>query len=528
MGNDLSNDNNHKQAELEISTFYDIYFNTLNLDNLKEQVSNILNNPHFMGWGFQGLRDEIELEILDFVFAAKKEVMSHKNHGKTIYENINIDTLRYATYLENNTRCSLIDNNYTLDDKIIKYNKMYPYIYNQIAPENKKFFAKLANYITFENEDYCISGYNVYDINSSYEYNVYSKKDVIKRHDLFKQMRKICEGEKINKNTRYFKGYMPGFHAFIAGYAISDSPEHEALCIKVIKEIVSSELFINWKFEGLKTDDEKYYELPNQDLLKPLGFSENSFFVLSYFINYILGLKSSSDRNLKKKQLLNKVLKLIPQSEINTFARVLDYFTNSTDDCLNVESELVDISVLINVKKYSFWESFNNTSNLLDISKSKLLEKIKKETKFMFLEEDKKTAYNLTEDNLFENIKTTQFFKINILPTNFSYIPIYRTKYKNYQDYIVETFKLISSLSLKEFNSQANQDVKNIKFEEIKIENNNDYNLFDLLSDLNNTEIEHVNNKQNSNNTKNTKISNVKINNIALDLDENGQLTFAI
>ena len=34
MGNDLSNDNNHKQTELEICTFYDIYFNTLNLADL--------------------------------------------------------------------------------------------------------------------------------------------------------------------------------------------------------------------------------------------------------------------------------------------------------------------------------------------------------------------------------------------------------------------------------------------------------------------------------------------------------------
>ena len=512
--------------KFELYTLYNIKFNINNIAKLKEQVSNILNSPHFIGWQFQGVRDEFEEEILDFIFAAKKEVTQHANCNKVILNDINIDTVRYAKFLQSQTT-RLHDDISTLYHKIEKYNKLYPYIYNQITPGNRDFFAKFANYITFENENYSISGYCVHDL-ALIDYYIYEKKEVIKRHNLSNQLKKLCEGRKSQKNHNpgYIGSHFMGLSDFCDSYQLSFYREQK--CIESLDRILSNELFINWKFYGLKTEEEMSYKLPDKDLLKPLGFSESSFFVLSYFINYILGIETASARSLRKDELLEDVLKLIPQNEANTFMRILDYFTDGSDTHLNVDPSLVNISAWFKIDGISVLKRATRVSNLADIPKAEIVKSIKEQITFDKNKKIKKSIEDITEDNLFKNVIAMPTFRINILPVDFFGTPLFDVSKDGYKKYILETFKLISSLSLNMTKANLNigTSTKSSKCTEAKIDNS--YNLFDYLNNLNAIKQVIDSNEKEITAERSIKYSSILVDDIEVNFNESGQLSFAI
>ena len=451
------------EIKIEAYPCYNIDFNTSDLFKLEKTTSKILDSQHFKEWEFVGLRDVDELNLLSFIFSAKNEVISHKGCGATVLNNINVDTCRYASHLIHAIKCNNLNNISNVEEKYNIYNKLYPYIYRQIIPQDRDFFAKLVNYLSFENENYSMHGYDVTGENGTCSYSLYSKAETIERHELFNKIRHICDNRKPSKDIGYFGNYSSFCHSFLGGSAVSENNDFKERRIKALKDIMSNDLFINWKFSGLKTDEEKEFELPsNIDTLKPYGFSENSFFVLSYFINHLCRIGSQEDRDIEKDKLLNKVLKLIPINEVALFNKILNYFTDGFADSLNASPKFVNIIALIDTPDNTFWHTFENVSSLSDITMDEMIQVIKHNTSACCKKDLQEALDVMSEDDLHEYIHIkSHYFEINILPHRFSYFPKYKAKHIYNAD--LENSREYSSLIFEDILNAINNKYKESK-----------------------------------------------------------------
>lgn len=333
---------------------------------------------------------------------------------------------------------------------------------------------------------------------------------------------------------------------------------------------MSNDLFVNWKFSGLKTDEEKQFKLPsNKDVLKPLDFSENSFFILSYFIKHLCRIGNQEDRDNEKNKLLKQILKLIPVNEINTFNKILDYFTNGNKGRLYADSKFVDLDVIIKTKHKNFLHTFKNTSSLQDISKDKIEKAVKHDITIRNKDIILETLNSLSEEDLYNYIEIKDYcFEISVLPNDFSALPVnnirrlYDIELINSIDYLPLIFKDILDTIDNENNLKSTVTKNKIKIEDnifnsfmdknkekFIIENiidssstnssNNlldfekespkydDYNLFDFLLESNKDD-----DVNKSDNVKEDNLISIKNNKSQIDVmfnfEEDGQLSFAI
>lgn len=403
-----------ESMKMEIYSSYDILFNLNDEEALEEQILSILDSPHFKNWKFKGERTESEREILSYIFDAKREVMSHKGRGQILYNGINIDTCRYVACLIGFVKHGKFSRVKDLNEKIELYNKIYPFFLEEISKDNKDIFSKMANFLTFENEKYSITGYNGFSNTS--------KEAISNRLNLFNKAKVICEGKPKKKmEAPEIKINYPKFmHAFTGGSAIHNDVEGDKTRLDIIKELVHEKTFIEWEFTGLKTEKESFKELTTDDKFKEINFSENSYYLLGYTVNNINKEETCEKRCAKKEEITNKILELIPTSEHSTFNTMLKYLTSEDENGFNVNAPFMDMETKIIRKSdgrilgrlYS-----RNINQYSQVSKESILNEINE-----IYSDFKKT---LTEDNFSDLVELRYRAVINILPKTLEGVDTY-------------------------------------------------------------------------------------------------------
>lgn len=439
-----------KILKIEAYCSYAVCFDIENLDVLKEQVSEILNNDYFKNWNFAGQRDEYENEILGYIYEAKREVYYHEQVDVEVYDGVRLDTCRYIACLVGFVRYGSFDRVKTLEEKNELYNKIYPYIYEMIALKDRHIFAKLANYLVFENDNYFVSGYNGF-LNSS-------KKEILDRLTLFKTVEDACDnaGKKVKPKKYDFEikpNVVPFSHMFTGGSAIFPTKGWSSCGQDLLKYILESDEFINWRFEGLKKPEEENHVLTYHDPLTELNFSENSYYLLGRLIRRIHYKESLSAKMKLKKQLAPIVLNYIPLKERQLFNTLLDYFTNEDESGINIDSRFVCIETSLISKKNGYVAGRCYTYNInkySDVSKTKLVKSINHN---VFLEED------VTEENLMEFFELKHSIEIDAFPANImTHSEHYSRKYKNYNTILLALNSIQQKEELPEDDTQTNGD----------------------------------------------------------------------
>ena len=494
------NEDEHKASsieefmKIEAYSSYDIEFNLENIDILKEQVSSILNSTHFKTWKFKGLPDDYEREILGYIYSAKNEVSYHQERNIEVYNNINLDTCRYAACLMRFVRHSKFSNVKTLKEKTELYNKLYPYILEMVPQEDREIFAKLSNYMNFENEEYVVSGYN--------NFANTSKKDVLARIKLFKDIENACD----EKNRRAKKSKVehiepkvnvyPFSYMFTGGSAIFKKEGWMVSGQDILKDILEDKTFKNWKFSGLKTIEEETHKLEYYDKLKELNFSEDSYYILGYLVNKIHEETSLNKKQDVKARLTPIVIKYIPLKEQRVFKTLLDYFTNEDEEGINVDAKFVkiDVDIINKSKKLLTGRIYSYKKNKFSqISKEEILKELTSNTYSTVKEV-------VNKDNLLDLVDFKYNISFSIFPNNFGeYRESHYNKYEKYNiikgilESITETEKFEDKDLKNEIQEpEYNKVKKESKCNEVEIEVSNKHeeiNLFDILESItNNTE----------------------------------------
>lgn len=524
--------------KIEAYSSYDIEFNLENIDILKEQVSSILNSTHFRTWKFKGLPDDYEKKILGYIYSAKNEVSYHQERNIEVYNNINLDTCRYAACLMQFVRCSKFSNVKTLKEKTELYNELYPYILEMIPQEDREIFAKLSNYMNFENEEYVVSGYN--------HFTNTSKKEVLARLKLFKDVKNACDGK--IKKTKKSKAEQiepevnvyPFSYMFTGGSAIFKKGGWMISGQDILKDILEDETFKNWKFSGLKTVEEETHKLEYYDKLKELNFSENSYYILGYLVNKIHEETLLNKKQDVKAKLTPIVMNYIPLKEQKVFKTLLNYFTNQDEEGVNVDAKFVEINVdIINKsKKQLTGRVYTHKKNKFSqISKEDILKELTSNTYSTVKEV-------VNKDNLLDLVEFKYSIRFSIFPSNFGE---YRENHYNKDEKFniiksilesiteVEKFEnktIDNNLKIETEESEYNKTKKESKCNEVEVESfkkNEEINLFDILDSIvNNAKETCAETEESQENIEIDVIEYITEDNSKSSDNLNGQLLFAI
>ena len=473
--------------KIDVYSSYDVKFDMDNVEILEKQVQDIINTNHFKNWKFSGKRDENQQRILRYLFGAKHEVMSHRGRGELVYDNINVDTCRYVACLVSYTKISKyllkVDDVNPLEDKINLYNELYPYFLEQITEDNREFFAKAANYLSFENDKYSINGYN--------EFANTSKESAYKRLDLLDKITEACKFGKITKSKkpkdiRIFSNYSTFTFTFMNGAGVSSNKEWVDKRIKVLTNLLNNEQFKNWKFSGLKTEMENSIELEYVDIFKDINFSEESYYILGIVLEAISNEKTLEKRKDKKEKILKLIDSYIPDSDRETFYILLNHYTDEDEFGFNTYENLIRLEVSIkrktdDVRIGSFW--LNRTNKYSSIAKKKVIESI---DSFYGITSE------VTEDNLYDIVKLEYTAKPLHMPTTITSSDVYLNKcsMKDWFSLIIEESKVKVSELIENTQEQV-ESISEILVENYnKIESNlNIETMFDLLDMIEEKEI---------------------------------------
>ena len=485
------------KVSIKISSSYDVHFDIENLDALEKQVKAIIKSECFINWKFKGLRDDYEKEILGYIFAAKREVENHKEKNIDIL-GMNLNTCRYIASFMQFVKRSKFSNINTLEQKNKLYNKLYPYMLEMIDKDDRDIFAKLVNYLTFENEDYVVSGYNDF-LNSS-------KADVLKRLELFDTVKNACEGKGKSKKAFTVEtkdNVHPFSYMFTGGGAIFPKKGWMACGEDILRAIFNDSTFHNWEFSGLKTDSETNYKLEYNDKLKDLNFSENSYYILGYIVNKIHEEYDLNKKNKLKSKLKNLAISYIPLNERDVFNALFDYFTYQDENGLKVNGNLVrmDIDVISKDDKKLLGRHYTHgVSKFSDIKNEDIIYSV--ENGIL----PTRRIKDLNKDNLFEHVELRYRISISIFPQNFSaYAEMHYNQHKkanliksildSLED--VKEFKESNLKETKEYTEKSTKIItkeievnsmdtnKETEIEVSKIEEyNEELSLFDLLASI--------------------------------------------
>ena len=424
--------------KMKIYSSYDIEFNIENIDELKEQICSILNSKHFKNWKFKGERDSYEKEILAYIYGAKREVEYHKEKNIEVYNGINLDTCRYVACLMQFVKHGPFSRAKSLEEKTKLYNKIYPYILEMISDKDKEVFAKLSNFLTFENEEYTFSGYNDF-LNSS-------KKEVLNRLELFAEVKAACEGNgkkkrKSKKNNIETKvNVHPFSYMFTGGSAIFKTKGWGITGQEVLKDILENKDFCSWKFSGLKTEEESTYKINYNDNLKLLNFSENSYYILGYLVGQINKEYSLDKKKSIKRKLKPIVMNFIPPKEQNVFEILLDYFTNQDEEGINVNREFVTMNIDIINKSTGRLAGRHYTRSKNKFSQIKSEDIVKEILDARYVTDD---IEKINKDNVFDFVELRYYIDISVLSKDFN---PYRERHYNKSEKFVIVKNILDSI----------------------------------------------------------------------------------
>lgn len=473
--------------QITIYSSYDVKFNMNDIKALEKQVQDIINSKHFKNWKFAGKRNEYQQRILRYLFGAKHEVMSHKGRGELVHKNINVNTCRYIACLVSYVKISKYrlssDRILTIEDKTNLYNELYPYFLEEIQEDNREFFAKAANYLSFENNEYSITGYN--------HFSNTSKESAYKRLDLLNKITEACVDGKITKskkpkNIDVFSNYSTFTFAFMHGAGVSSNKEWVDKRIRTLTNILENDAFKNWKFSGLKTKAEDSVELEYVDIFKEINFSEDSYYILGIVLNTISLGKTLEERKNKKEKILKLIDSHIPNPDKKTFDILLNHYTDEDEFGFNTYDHLIRIEVKIKrkadgVRIGSFW--LKNTNKYSDITKKKVIESIDSYYGIVDI---------VTEDNLYDIVELEYTAKALYMPTTITSSDEYSDK-----NYIKQWFGLIikeSEAKASKAVDDAQEQVESISevlvTNDNKIESNSNIEtMFDILDMIQEKEI---------------------------------------
>lgn len=464
--------------KIEVYSSYDIKFDLNDITILENQIKNLLNSKHFINWKFSGKRDEYQNKILSYVLGAKYEAMSHKGRGEKVYKDINVDTCRYIACLVSYTKISKYGTYYekvsNLDEKISLYNELYPYFLEEIDENNREFFAKMANYLTFENDKYSITGYN--------DFANTSKESVLKRLDLLDKIDSLCKNGKITKSKKPKEfeiktNYSKFMFTFKGGAGVSSNEEWVQKRIKTLTEILEDDRFKNWEFSGLKVESENNKELKYIDIFKEINFSEESYYILGIVLKQIHTGKSLEDRKSKKETILKLVNEYVPISDRETFKTLVDYYTNEDELGFNIASHLIRLHTDIKRKSDGVTIGrFNlmNVNKYSDITKQKVLDSID----LMY----KKIMDELNEENLYDTVRLEHTIDVLNVPNCSTSSDIYLNK-----TYALNCFKNILEKckcdEIEELNEAKEEVIKSEEIEESEVVIETMFDILDIIDE---------------------------------------------